>query len=489
MSKVKKEILVDGNPFEKRVALIEDGTLAEFYVERKKERGYTGNIYKGKVVRVLPGMEAAFVEVGLERTVFLHTSDIRRKDDKAEGTEKKQYSIKDLIKEGQEIVVQITKEPIGTKGARVTTYLSLPGRFLVYMPTFSKTGVSRRIEEDDERKRLKKIVKDIKPEGGGLIVRTVSEGATKEELRSDVEFLQRLWKTVEKRVKKQKNPSIVYEELDLSLRMIRDVFSNDFDSFIIDSKYEYERAKSFVDDVMPALSKKVKLHDAAKYNDKPLFDTYGIEVDLVKAFEKNVYLKSGGHIVIDRMEALTAIDINTGKYVGKSNSEATIFKTNLEAVDEVTRQLRLRNVGGIIVIDFIDMLSVDNREKVYQNLKDALKFDKAKTNILKISELGIVEMTRKRTRETIGQSLLQECPYCDGQGLVKTPETVIMEIYREALQMNKRGVKKLTLFTNPLLKEKLSVKDGPLEYLKKNYKMKIKLKSSPFFHQEEYEIF
>lgn len=487
----KTEILINSNPFEKRVAVVEDGRLVEFYVERVKDRGLTGNIYKGKVVRVLPGMQSAFIEVGLQRTAFIHVSDIIEPfadlDDEEDGEERKRRQdarIQDLIKEGQEIVVQVAKEPIGTKGARVTSYISLAGRHLVFMPSYDKIAVSRRISSDKERRRLKEIVGSLKPAGYGFIVRTVCEGMDKEEIQADMEFLIKLWESISKKGEGVKVPSKLHEELDLTLRIIRDVFSSGVTRLVIDNRDEFERAVKFIDDFMPVLRERVELYEGAE----DIFDAFGIEIELADAIEKKVWLRSGGHIVLDQMEALTAIDINTGKYVGKKSSDETILKTNLEAVKEVVYQLRLRNIGGIIVIDFIDMARPQDREKVYNALKEELKIDKARTNILKISELGIVEMTRKRTRESLVQSLCEPCPYCEGNGVVKGKDTIIMDIYRELSRELSTRKRKVVLNVSVAIAQALTADTSIIEDLENKYKKSILVKSVERFHQERYEI-
>jgi len=493
MKNEKNEILINANPFETRVTLMEHGRLAEFYVERKKDRGITGNIYKGKVVRVLPGMQSAFLEVGLQRTAFLHVTDIQEPslagvDEEEEERHERHHAsftrIQDVLKEGQEIVVQAAKEPIGTKGARVTSYISLAGRYLVLMPTYDKVAISRRISSDKERRRLREIVSSVRPPGFGFIIRTVCEGMNKEEIRADMDFLIKLWQSILNKKETSPTPSLLYEELDLTLRTIRDLFSRDIDRLVIDSKPEYERAKKFIEDFMPHLGGRLELYEGAE----DIFDAYGIEIELADAMEKKVWLRSGGHIVIDQMEALTAIDVNTGKYVGKKSSEDTILKTNLEAVAEIVYQLRLRNIGGIIVIDFIDMARAADREKVYNTLKDALKADKARTNILKISELGIVEMTRKRVRESLAQSLCEPCPYCDGNGLVKARDTIVMEIYRELQRELPLRKKKATLYVSPAVAEILQAEKVIMEDLEKRFGRKVVIKPVERFHQERYEI-
>ncbi len=494
------EILINSNPFEKRVAFVEQGRLVEFYVERGKDLGITGNIYKGRVVRVLPGMQSAFVEVGLQRTSFLHVSDVKEpfadEDSDEEGEEdhggkappprrhEPEARIQDVVKEGQEIMVQAAKEPMGTKGARVTSYISLPGRYLVFMPTYDKVAVSRRIGNERERRRLREIVYGLKRPGHGFIIRTVCEGMPEEDIRADMEYLVRLWESIQRKRETLPTPSALYEELDLTLRIIRDMFSRDVDRLVIDTKEEFDRAAKFVEEFMPGLSGRLELYAGAE----DIFDAHGIEIEMTDALERKVWLRSGGHIVIDQMEALTAIDVNTGKFVGKRNSDETILRTNLEAVKEVVYQLRLRNIGGIIVIDFIDMSRMSDREKVYNALKEALRGDKARTNILKISELGIVEMTRKRVRESLVQSMCEPCPYCEGNGHVKARDTVIMDIYRELNRALKTSVKRVTLYVSPHIAERLREDPGPIEDLEARFNKRIGIKQEDSLHQERYEI-
>ncbi|MBI5468395.1 MAG: Rne/Rng family ribonuclease [Deltaproteobacteria bacterium] len=488
------EILVNVNPFESRVAIVEQGRLSEFYVERLKDRVITGNIYKGRVVRVLPGMQSAFIDIGIQRTAFIHVSDIQEPfedaDVETDREEERPHTpfnvrIQDLLKEGQEIMVQAAKEPMGTKGARVTSYISLPGRYLVFMPTYDKIAISRRISSEKERRRLRDIVSGLRPPGCGFIIRTVCEGMAREDVAADMEFLTRLWQSILKKKDKVPTPGILYEELDLTLRTMRDSFSQGVERLVIDDPAEFERAMRFVEECMPALAGRVELYEGKE----DLFDARGVEIELADAIEKKVWLRSGGHIVIDQMEALTAIDVNTGKYVGKKNSDETILKTNLEAVKEVVYQLKLRNIGGIIVIDFIDMGKAVDREKVYNALRDALKADKARTNILKISELGIVEMTRKRVRENLAQSLCEPCPYCEGNGAVKARYTILMDIYRELRKEIPLGRNKTTLYVSPSVAELLQTVDADIiKDLEKRFDKKITIKAVDRFHQERYEI-
>ncbi len=494
MKNPTKEILINQSLHETRAALLEGGRLTEFYLERPGDKGLTGNIYKGRVVRVLPGMQAAFVDIGLDRTAFLHITDIHRHlednegillkdDDKRETVTRER--IQDVLKTGQDIMVQVEKEPIGSKGARITSSVSLPGRQLVLMPTFNHVGISRRIENDKERKRLRDIVKRLKPDKYGFIVRTACEDMNRNEIKADMDFLIKLWKDTQKIYEDASTPSPIYSELDLSLRTVRDIFGYDIDKFIVDSKEEYEKILGFVDNFLPGLKDRVEYYDEVE----PLFDTYGVEIDITDALERKVWLKSGGSIVIDQMEALSAIDVNTGKYVGKKNSEETILRTNLEAVKEIVYQLRLRNIGGIIVIDFIDMDVSSNRQKVYNALKEAIKMYKARTNILKISELGIVEMTRERVRASISQLLCEPCPYCDGNGLIKGKDTIIMEIYRELLkELPMRRRRKVTVYVHPTIADYICGDKMILDDLEKRFRKKIVIKTVDLFHHEQYEI-
>ncbi len=492
----KTEILINTNPFETRVALVEGGSLRKLYVERGSDKTITGNIYKGRVVRVLPGMQSAFIDIGLQRTAFLHIKDLREapegveedseggKEDRTRRGPSRIQRIQDILKEGQDAVVQVTKEPIGTKGARVTTYISLAGRYLVLMPTYRKVAISRRIESERERRRLRGIVKGLRPEGCGFIIRTVCEGMKKEDIKTDMDYLVKLRRRIEENKKSLPSPSPLYEELDLPLRLVRDIFSTDVDRVVVDAKDEYDKISGFVSEFMPALQDRVELYEGAE----GLFDVHGVEIELAGALDRKVWLRSGGFLIIDQMEALTAVDVNTGKYVGKKSSAQTILKTNLEAVKETVYQLRLRNIGGIIVIDFIDMLRAEDREKVYNELKTAFKGDKARTNILKISDFGIVEMTRKRVRENLVQSLCEPCPYCEGNGVVKDVFTVMMEIYRELKRELAGDKKKALLFCSPKVAERLEENREIIEDIEKRFNKRVTIKPVERFHQESFEI-
>ncbi|MEE2789488.1 MAG: Rne/Rng family ribonuclease [Myxococcota bacterium] len=431
---MNKSLVVNCNPREIRVGLIEEGQIVEMTIERRNESGIVGNIYKGLVTRVLPGMQAAFIDIGLERAAFLYVADVvdakrdidvsmTRSDPRMESSHR---PIQHLLSEGQEIMVQVAKEPIGTKGARVTSHVSIAGRHLVYMPTIEHIGISRRIGDEEERRRLKDILEALVPQGGGFVARTAAEGKSPEELGADLEFLSQVWNDILNRMDTSSAPVTLYEDLDLLLRTARDVVTTDLDEIIVDDPAEFERLVDFMNRFMPRYAARVRHHNRKE----SLFDAYGLEVELNRALSRKVWLASGGYLIIDQTEALTAIDVNTGRFVGKRNLADTILKTNLEAVDEIVRQLRLRNIGGIIIIDFIDMDAEASRQRVYSNLSLALEKDRARTNTLKVSDLGLVEMTRKRVRESLIHSVSEPCFYCDGSGLLKSRATVIQEVYR-----------------------------------------------------------
>jgi len=460
---VAKQILINVAPWETRVALLEDTTLVELHIERRGERGIAGNVYKGKVVRVLPGMEAAFVDIGLEKAAFLHASDlpgpgelppeVAREGDAPEmveapprapergagpheatprqarsheGTPHEGTPIDERLQKGQEILVQVSKEPMGTKGARVTAHVSLPGRYLVYMPGTQHIGISRRIEDAAERDRLREIVEAERPPEGGLIVRTACEGVTKREIHDDVRFLTRLWARLHKQEAAASAPSLIHADLDLVLRTVRDLFTSDVDRLVIDSPEDHARVLEFVTALMPRLAARVHLYEGVT----PLFDQHGVETKIARALERRVWLRSGGYLIFDQTESLTTVDVNTGRYVGKKNQEETVLRTNLEAAKQVVQQLRLRNIGGIIVIDFIDMEKAANRKKVFDALQEAMRKDTARANVLRISELGLVQMTRKRTRESLEQLLTSPCAHCSGAGRVRSVETLAYDALR-----------------------------------------------------------
>jgi ribonuclease G len=394
--------------------------------------------------------------------------------------------IEDLLSEGEEVVVQVSKEPLGTKGTRITSHITLPGRYLVYMPTVDHVGVSRRIKDDKERKRLREIVLALRPSQGGFIVRTASEGAEPDEIRNDMDFLLRLWSNIQKKKENAPVPSLIHSDLTMVLRLIRDILSSQVNRIIIDSKEEYENILSFINTYMPRQKYEITFYE----DKKPIFDAYGIEVEIDKLLGRKVWLKSGGYIVIDMSEALVAVDVNTGRYVGKRNLADTILKTNLEAAKEIAYQLRLRNIGGIIIIDFIDMEREGDREKVYQALEEAIRKDRQKMNIFKISELGLVEMTRKRTRENIARILSEACPYCEGSGLIKSKTTICYNIFREIERTSTElGGRSILVEVNPEVADLFYEEERVgVEELERKLRKKIVIKGKGGFHQEQYNI-
>jgi ribonuclease G len=490
------ELIINVRPQEARVALLEDRVLAELYIERAKDRGIVGNIYKGKVVKVLPGMQAAFVDIGLEKAAFLYVTDVYGGMEYYEemGFQREELTtyfnpssqIEDLLSEGQEVLAQVSKEPLGTKGTRITSHITLPGRYLVFMPTFDHVGVSRRIKDEKERRRLREVVQGIKPPAGGFIIRTASEGAEPEEILNDREFLLRLWNNIQKKRESSAAPSLIHSDLTMVLRVIRDILSPQVNRIIIDSREEHENIISFINTYMPKQKYEITLYE----NKEPIFDAYGIEIEIDKILGRKIWLKSGGYIVIDMSEALVAIDVNTGRYVGKRNLADTILKTNLEAAKEIAYQLRLRNIGGIIIIDFIDMDREGDREKVYQALEDAIKKDRQKTTIFKISELGLVEMTRKRTRENISRILGEPCSYCDGAGLIKSKTTVCYDILREIERTSSElGGHNIMAEVNPEVAGLLYEDErAGVEELERKLRKKIVIKGRSGFHQEQFTI-
>ncbi|MCK5680975.1 Rne/Rng family ribonuclease [bacterium] len=501
------ELIINVTEGEVRVALLENGTLAEIFYERDHGLGIVGNIYNGRVVKVLPGMDAAFVDIGLDKAAFLYVADVLSAEDQAPFLPANETTavdeefvivkneldeavpapqINDLLKEGQEILVQVSREPIGTKGARVTTYNSLPGRYLVLLPTVDHVGISRKIEDDVERQRLKELVTAIKPEGMGLIVRTVSEGRKEVDLQHDLEFLVKLWENINQKKEKTKSLNLVYQDLRLVQRIIRDLYSDEIDRVVIDSDECYHDLRDFIANYFPGLVCEIERYTGIQ----PIFQAYDIEIEVNKALEQKIWLKSGGYIVVESTEALTAIDVNTGRFVGKKNLEDTILKTNLEAAKEIAFQLRLRNIGGIIIIDFIDMEKKNHRERVNVALEEALKRDKAKSNVLKISELGLVEMTRERVRNSIARMLCDPCPHCEGRGIVKSKATVTFEIVRELKSFGyDLEVKELIVMINPELLDYIYDNESlSLDNLEYAMRKKITLKMIDHFQWEEYEV-
>jgi len=506
---MSSEIFINSNQREIRVALMENNQLVELFIEHKSHKGIVGNIYKGKVTKILPGMQVAFVDIGLEKAGFLYVGDIDvidilgleepldpiplAEEDKEHPFEGKpgrpnhEIKIQDILKEGQEILVQVAKNPLGTKGARITNYITLPGRHLVYMPTVNHVSVSRRIEDENEKERLKKLVTEVGNIGEGYIVRTAGQDGEKSDFQSDVNFLHRLWGNLKQKSESISAPYLVYEDLNLIFRSIRDLFTNETQRLVIDSKSDFNKCIEFCASYMPHLSDKIELYK----DPMPIFEHYNVEPDINRALDRTIWLKSGGCIIIDQTEALVAIDVNTGKFVGHSDPEDTILQTNLEALKEVVYQLRLRNIGGIIIVDFIDMGKEESKEIVSNALRQALKSDRSRTRILKISELGLVEMTRKRVRESLVQTLCDPCDYCEGKGYIKSPSTICYEIIRE---IQRRGTdditnKKLDIKVNPIIYDMLFEEDsGLLEEMEKQNNLEITFNINPKLHREKYYI-
>jgi ribonuclease G len=539
---VKREIAINASSLEVRVALLEDNQLAEFHLERNRQVGLAGNIYKGKVTRVLPGMQAAFVDIGLEKAGFLHVSDFqdgisalstvaevigegdvetepisdgefadtetqsadedasngngspqppsrgrRRGRGRRQAPQRSRLPIEQQLRRGQEIMVQIAKEPMGTKGARLTSSISLPGRHLVFTPTSNHIGVSRRIASAEERARLRADVGELRPPQGGFIVRTACEGVSRREIQRDVAFLTKLWTSILRKNESMPPASILYSDLDVALRIVRDLFSSEVDRLWCDDPTTYGRIVQFVQNYMPRLRARVMLHDGSE----PLFDRFSIEPQIERALDRKVWLKSGGYLVFDQAEALTAIDVNTGRFVGKRSQDDTVLKTNLEAVEVVVNQLRLRNIGGIIIVDFIDMAREGDRKKVSDALALALKRDKARTSALKISELGLVQMTRKRTRESLEKLLTDNCPRCEGRRVVKSVPTLAAEVLRgiQREAVRKSAGEMLIVKLNPEVARYLydhGAKD--LETLEQRLSTKIVLRSNDSIELGAFEL-
>ncbi|WP_027390401.1 Rne/Rng family ribonuclease [Chrysiogenes arsenatis] len=496
---MSRKIIINRKEYETRVAYLENDELVELFIERKQESSLVGNIYKGVVTKVLPGMQAAFVDIGLEKAAFLYVADIEGANDDfshlIDGVNRDpEHSstvelpcIDELVKVGDQLLVQISKEPISTKGARITTYVTLPGRHLVLMPTINHVGISRRIEREHERERLRTILEAMRPAGVGMIARTVAENKNADDLRADLDFLSGLWKTItQKNGGSVKAPALLYQDLDLTFKTMRDLFTREVDSLIVDDEGEYNRAREFAARLLPHLHDRIE-HYRGK---EPIFDAFNIEVEVAKIYSRKVWLKSGGYIVIDQGEALTAVDVNTGRYVGKKNLEDTLLQTNLEAAKEIAYQLRLRNIGGIIIIDFIDMEDEENRQRVVQALEHSLKIDRAKTNVLPFSELGLVEMTRKRVRDSLGRILCEPCHYCEGKGFIKSPHTVCYEIFREIRRISGvyRGKKLYVEAYSDIADILFSEAADYVETLENDCDVKLVIKSNNHFHQEHYEI-
>lgn len=490
---MSEEILINVTPVETRVALVENGMLQEAYIERASRKGIVGNIYKGKVVRVLPGMEAAFVDIGLEKAAFIHASDVVSSQSSASDSGDSPKTVPDirtLLREGQSLVVQVTKDPIGTKGARLTTQLSIPSRYLVFMPDVRHVGISQRIEDEAERNRLKALVQEgaaAHPDvQGGYIIRTAAEAASTEELMGDMHYLHHLSESIHERIAKVQAPGVVYQDLPLFIRTIRDLIRPQTEKVRIDSRESHQRVMEFVREFVTEFADKVEYYPG----ERPIFDLYSVEDEIQKALSRKVQLKSGGYVIIDQTEAMTTIDINTGAFVGHRNLEETIFKTNLEATRAISRQLRLRNLGGIIIIDFIDMEDAEHQRQVHRMLEKMLERDHAKTKITGVSELGLVEMTRKRTTESLGQILCEPCPICDGRGFLKTSETVCFEIFREILRVNRAydAENYLVMASQSVVDRLVDEESDNVADLETFIAKTIRFQVEPFYSQEQYDV-
>jgi len=486
---MSEEILINVSPVETRVALVENGVVQEFYIERSHGETYVGNIYKGKVVRVLPGMQAAFVDIGLERTGFIHAADMMPEPPEGETRRPDVPDIRTLVREGQTLLVQVAKDPISTKGARLTTHLTLSSRYLVYMPNASHIGVSTRIEDDPERERLRQIVEGrVAEEGikGGFIVRTVAEGADAESILADIPFLLRLWDDLTQKLPNLGVPAELHRDMPLYLRALRDMARAPIDRVRVDSRLTFQQMLDFASKYAPQLIDLIDLYSG----DRPLLELYGVEEEIHRALEPRVALKSNGYLIIEQTEAMTTVDVNTGAFVGHRNLEETIFKTNLEAASAIARQLRLRNLGGIIILDFIDMKDPEHQRQVLRTLEKALEKDHAKTRITGVSELGLVEMARKRTRESLEQLLCEPCPVCQGRGQVKSAETVCYEIFREILRMARTydNEKFLVLASQLVVDRLLDEEAAYVADLEAFIKRTIEFRVEALFHQEQYDI-
>lgn len=493
-----REIVINAGPLETRIALLEDKRLAELSIDRQESPSLVGNIYKGRVENVIPGMQAAFINIGFEKNGFLYVSDVAC----GEGMEdvifedgvpkpvsrakRARRSIESLIKAGQHIMVQVIKDQLGTKGPRLTSFITLPGRYVVLMPTVNHLGVSRKIDSPRERDRLRKILASVRPPGLGLINRTASEGRTREEIDADVQFLMRIWQKIRNKFDSTKGHGLLREDLGPILRIMRDQFTNEVERVTVDSEAEYSRILNFLDALAPALKKRVRLYQ----NKRPLFDRMNIEEEIEKALRRKVFLKSGGYICIDQTEALIAIDVNTGKFTGKKQLEDTVLKTNIEAATEIARQVRLRDMGGIIVIDFIDMLYEKNRRELIRHFTEALKTDRAKTTISEVNELGMVEITRKRVKHNLIKALSQPCPYCEGNGMVRSVTTVTLDVLRR-LQSLFCATKEshIILQVHPDVARRLRTENKDLlEGITRQFEREISVESVSDFHIHDSKI-
>jgi len=516
---MNKEMIVSSNGHETMVAILEDDLVAEIFVERERHRGVVGNVYKGRVSKVLPGMQSSFIDLGLERDGFLYVADVidtldefdklaGDEDDEAGGNgsggskgrdrdrdrdrDRPQQKIEELLKESQEIIVQVVKEPLGTKGARLTSHVTMPGRFMVFMPTVDHIGVSRKIESREERGRLRGIVRDFREAHGftgGVIIRTAAGGRPKEDLLGDLDAFHKIWTEMRQRNESSRAPAVLFQEQSIVARLLRDLLTEDFQAIRIDNAQEHQRVMELIERIMPSLAPKVKLYSKPY----PIFDEYGVQAEIDKALKSKVYLKSGGSIVINQTEALVAIDVNTGRFVGKKTSgrlEDTILKTNLEAVKEIVRQVRLRDLGGIIVLDLIDMEDKKNRQKVYQAVEQELRKDRSPSKALQVSDFGLVIITRKRVKQSLERVLTEPCPYCAGTGVIKSSSTICYEILNEVKKVGPDiNGHRLLLRVNPDIARALKEEESAvLKDLRASIGKDVTVKADVQLHHEQFDV-
>jgi ribonuclease G len=503
-----KEMIVSTNGHETMVAILEDDLVAEVFVERERQRGVVGNVYKGRVSKVLPGMQSSFIDIGLERDGFLYVAEVidtleefekleadddgKSKGGRESARDRAQQKIEELLKEGQEILVQVVKEPLGTKGARLTSHVTMAGRFLVFMPTVDHVGVSRKIESRDERSRLRGIVREFREAhgfAGGVIIRTAAAARPKEDIVSDLEAFHKIWTEIRQKSESQRAPAVVYREASLVSKLLRDLLTEEYQSIRIDNEQEYKRVIDLVERIMPSLAPRVKLYTKPY----PIFDEYGVQAEIDKALKSKVWLKSGGSIVINQTEALVAIDVNTGRYVGKKSSgrlEDTIVKTNLEAVKEIVRQIRLRDLGGIIVLDFIDMEEKKNRQKVLQAVEQELKKDRSPSKALQVADFGLIIITRKRVKQSLERVLTEPCPYCSGTGVIKSSSTICYEILSEVKKVGPDlNGHRLLLRVNPDIARALQEEESAvLNDLRQSIGKDVTIKSDVHLHHEQFDV-
>ncbi len=494
-----KEFVINVEPLETRIAFIEDKRLTELLIDRHESRSVVGNVYKGRVDSIVPGIQAAFIDIGFEKNGFLYVSDIAGAEGTGdfvfeEGTAKpkerprraKPPAIENLLKKNQHIMVQVSKDTLGTKGVRLTNYVTLPGRYIVLMPTVKHLGISRKIGSDRERERLRKTLQSIRPSGVGMILRTAGEGKKKSDFQEDIKYLSKVWTDVKEKMEKAKGPSLLHEDLSPILRVVRDMFTKDVDKLTIDSPQEHKRINSFLDSFAPNLKKRIRLYNGKR----PIFDKFNLEKEIEKALHRRVFLKSGGHICIDQTEALVAIDVNTGRFTGSKHLEETVLKTNLEAAEEIARQVRLRDLGGIIVIDFIDMQYEKNRKELIRKLQECLKADRAKTTISEISELGMIEMTRKRVKHNLVKALSQPCPYCEGSGMVRSVTTMTFDTIRKLHALFcKSKERRIILQLHPDVARRLRTENKELlDDVAKRFDREISIESVSDYHIHDIKV-